>query len=73
MSATRAMRKNACGLIRWHEGRRIKACSGCRQDLPLDRFTAGSGPGGLHRHCKACCAGHRHTGFPCPASAPAPQ
>lgn len=32
----------------------VKRCSGCKEQLPLDRFNKGSGPGGLHRHCRAC-------------------
>lgn len=70
MSGTRAMRKNVCGLIRWHEGQRVKTCTGCRHDLPIERFSAGSGPGGYHRYCRACNAGHRLTGLTCPAAAP---
>jgi hypothetical protein len=73
VSGTRALRNNATGLIRWHEGRRVKACSGCKHDLPIERFAAGSGPGGFQCYCRACCAGQRHTGFTCPAAAPAPQ
>jgi hypothetical protein len=64
------MRKSAVGLIRWHEGKRVKTCTGCRHDLPLERFTAGSGPGGLNRYCRACNAGYRFTGFPSPLAAP---
>jgi len=40
-------------------GKRIKRCAGCKQDKEISAFTLGSGPGGLHRHCRECCRAHR--------------
>jgi hypothetical protein len=38
---------------------RVKRCAGCQRDKPLAAFTKGSGPGGLHRHCRDCCRAWR--------------
>lgn len=46
---------NGGAFIRTVEGRRVKRCAGCKLDKPLDAFSLGTGPGGLHRHCRACC------------------
>lgn len=35
-------------------GKRVKRCAGCREVLEVGAFTKGSGPGGLHRHCRIC-------------------
>lgn len=45
--------KTSC-LIRTVEGRKVKRCSGCKQDRELDAFHKGTGPGGLSRHCREC-------------------
>ena len=34
--------------------RQGERCSGCKATLPLESFCKGTGPGGLHRHCKQC-------------------
>ena len=46
-------------LVTLLNGLRVKRCSGCRQQKPLDAFTLGSGPGGYHRHCRDCCKAYR--------------
>lgn len=33
-------------------GQKVKYCSGCKADHPLDAFNQGMGPGGLRRHCR---------------------
>jgi hypothetical protein len=38
---------------------RVKRCARCHVDKPLPAFTKGTGPGGLHRHCRECCAADR--------------
>jgi hypothetical protein len=30
----------------------VKRCAGCKVDHPLEAFTQGTGPGGLHRYCR---------------------
>lgn len=37
----------------------VKRCAGCKQNQPLAAFTKGTGPGGLHRHCRECCKAWR--------------
>lgn len=41
------------------DGVKVKRCSGCEATLPVAAFCKGSGPGGLHRHCKQCLKGAR--------------
>lgn len=48
----------AC-LIVTRAGVRVKRCSGCKVEQPLEAFTKGTGPGGYHRHCRACCKDYR--------------
>lgn len=33
-------------------GQKVKRCAGCKVDHDLAAFTQGTGPGGLHRHCR---------------------
>jgi len=42
------------------DGVRVKRCSGCQVEKPLTDFTKGTGPGGYHRHCRACCKAYRN-------------
>lgn len=60
---------NGAGDIRVVGGKRVKRCAGCKVDQELARFSAGCGPGGYHRHCRACCAAWRYTRFFTPAHA----
>lgn len=50
---TRERVKNGGGMVRTLPGgQKVKRCSGCKVDHPLAAFAKGSGPGGLHRHCR---------------------
>lgn len=40
-------------------GQKVKRCAGCEVDKPLAAFSLGTGPGGLHRHCRDCCKAYR--------------
>jgi hypothetical protein len=35
-------------------GAKVKRCTGCKTDRPLEQFSRGTGPGGLHRYCRNC-------------------
>jgi PRTRC genetic system protein C len=41
-------------------GKKVKRCAGCKQDKELSAFARGTGPGGLHRHCRECCKAYRN-------------
>ena len=45
---------NSSCLIRTVAGKKVKRCSGCKQDLDLEAFPRGTGPGGFSRHCREC-------------------
>jgi hypothetical protein len=45
--------------IRRVDGLYVKRCAGCKTDKPLGAFSKGTGPGGLHRHCRDCCRQYR--------------
>lgn len=33
-------------------GQKVKRCAGCKVDHDVSAFSQGTGPGGLHRHCR---------------------
>lgn len=43
---------NGGALIHTVEGVKVKRCAGCKVDHVLQAFNQGTGPGGLHRHCR---------------------
>lgn len=43
---------NGGAMIRTVEGVKVKRCAGCKVDHPLNAYSQGTGPGGLHRHCR---------------------
>lgn len=53
--SARLRRERQGPYVRLVNGQRVKRCSGCKADVPLEQFNLGSGPGGYHRHCRNCC------------------
>lgn len=54
-SADKRRGPNGCAeIVTLPGGEKVKRCAGCREAQPLDMFVKGSGPGGLHRHCRTC-------------------
>lgn len=51
---------NGGAFIRTVEGVKVKRCAGCKVDHPLAAFSQGTGPGGLHRHCREYQKQWRH-------------
>lgn len=56
--------RDGCALVRTVDGHKVKRCAGCQTDRALSLFTHGSGPGGLHRHCRDCQRAYRRGGLP---------